>query len=73
MDVKIDARIPREEVGIPCPCGGYADRVACTEAEMREYNCSASKSWECCARAFECRLCGTRLVGTAESPEWNDG
>jgi hypothetical protein len=54
-------------VGVPCPCGGYGDRVDCTPEELARWNCG--RSYECCARAFVCRVCKSRLVGTAEAPE----
>jgi len=63
----ISERLPREADGFPCPCGGYADRVDCTPAENEKHGCG--RSWECCSRAFVCRVCKKRLVGTAESPE----
>lgn len=67
--MKIKGSIARDERGIPCPCGGYADRVDCTPEEMKKYNCSDWKLHECCARAFLCRICKKRLVGTADAPE----
>lgn len=66
---KISESVSRQADGIPCECGGYADRVDCTPEEMEEYNCSEWKSWECCARAFLCRICKKRLVGRAEAPD----
>jgi hypothetical protein len=65
--LKITDDIKRSADAIPCPCGGYADRVDCTQNELELYNCGRSR--ECCARAFVCRVCGKRLVGTAEAPE----
>lgn len=59
---------PRTTEGISCTCGGYSQRVACTEEEIQRYgNCLAGG--ECCARAFLCGVCGIRWVGTAEAPE----
>jgi hypothetical protein len=57
----------READGIECECGGYAQRVDCTKKELQEYNCG--RYWECCARAFVCKMCGKRIVGQAEAPE----
>lgn len=51
---------------VACACGGYADRVACTEDERAKFNCGR---WGCCSRAFVCRACGNRIVGMAEAPE----
>ena len=64
---KIIYGIERDAGGIPCECGGYADRVDCTEQEIAEQGCG--RSYECCARAFVCRVCKTRIVGKAEAPE----
>jgi hypothetical protein len=59
---------PRDVKAIPCPvCSGYADRVPCTKNELKQYNCG--RSTECCARAFLCRVCGSRTLGKAEAPE----
>ena len=63
--------IEREAKGIPChECQGYADRVDCTPEELDDFNCDVS--YECCARAFVCRVCLKRIVGKAESPEMRD-
>lgn len=62
--------LPRDAEAVPCTCNGYADRVECTAAECREFGCGRDRpGWECCARAFRCRLCGKRFVGSAEAPE----
>ena len=47
-------RINRDLTGMPCPCGGYADRVDCSAEEVKKYNCA--RSYPCCARAFLCRV-----------------
>lgn len=65
--VQIRYGIERAAEGIKCDCGGYAERVKCTREELRAYNCG--RSWECCARAFVCCVCGVRIVGAAEAPE----
>jgi hypothetical protein len=68
--LKITYDIKRSADAIPCPCGGYADRVETTTEERDEYGCGfRERLFECCARAFVCRVCGKRLVGTAEAPE----
>jgi hypothetical protein len=58
---------PRDAEGVECICGGYAIRVDTTDAEREQYGCG--RPYSCCDRAFECRLCKTRLVGRAEAPE----
>jgi hypothetical protein len=63
----VERSLERNDYGIPCKCGGYADRVACTAEEIRQYGCG--RSWECCSRAFVCRKCNTRYVGQAPAPE----
>lgn len=60
-------RFARGAEAAPCECGGYADRVEATPDEIAEHGCGRAS--ECCARAFVCRKCGTRIVGTAEAPE----
>ena len=70
--IKIEERLSRNSDAVPCPkCNGYADRVDLTE---EVHNQSCKRSYECCGRAFVCRLCGTRIIGNAESPEaeWGD-
>ena len=59
--------VNRNAAAIMCDCGGYAERVNCTEAELEQYNCH--RKYECCARAFICVLCNQRWVGRAEAPE----
>jgi hypothetical protein len=60
--------LERDDDAIPCPkCGGYASRVKCAPEELEKYNCG--RSWECCARAFECRVCGHREATRAPAPE----
>lgn len=60
--------VPRDAEGVPCQCGGYADRVTPNAAEMAKFNCH--RTYECCARAFVCRVCKTRFGATAEAPDW---
>lgn len=65
--IEIIEKFPRNAYGIACECGGYADKVDCTKEEIKKYNCNNGR--ECCARAFLCRICKTRIVGKAEAPE----
>lgn len=67
----------RELAAVPCQCGGYCDRVPCTQEEMNEHGCRSDRhkaeTYErpaCCARAFVCRVCGRRYAGSAESPDF---
>lgn len=60
--------LPSNVKGIVCLCGGYAKRVRCTVDEIRQYGCGGG-GFECCVRAFVCRVCNTRIAGIAESPE----
>jgi len=64
-------RIERAVEGIPCDCGGYADRdYKMTAEEIKGRGCGGDTPTEqCCARAFVCRICKTRWLGQAESPE----
>ena len=64
----LDERVERETDSIACPeCNGYADRVRLTKKEIDTQSCG--RSYECCGRAFVCRLCKKRIVGNAFSPE----
>ncbi len=64
-------RVSRDAEGVPCECGGYADRVATTEDERKIHGCERDErfGWECCSRAFICRVCKTRIACTAAAPE----
>lgn len=59
--------VPRDAEGVPCACNGYADRVDLTPEEIGAQSCR--RTFECCGRAFVCRLCKTRLLRDAEPPE----
>lgn len=62
--------VERSTKALKCPCGGYAERVACTPEEIKKHGCGTSDlGWDCCARAFLCAVCKERLVGKAEAPE----
>lgn len=66
----MEDRVERNVVAVPCECGGYCDRVECTLEEHREYGCGRDRlGYECCARAFVCRICKRRHVATAEAPD----
>lgn len=65
--VTLQNSLKREDNAVPCECGGYADRVGCSPAEIKTQNCS--RNYECCARAFVCRICETRLIGKAAAPD----
>jgi hypothetical protein len=63
--------IPRDADGVRCKCGGYADRVKCTQDEIDEFTCGwDSSNYECCARAFICAVCKTRITGKAAAPDF---
>lgn len=61
--------------GIKCKCGGYAESVPTTHDEAMEYDCGRYQMFggrggrSCCAVAFECAVCKTRIVGTQAAPE----
>lgn len=63
---KFESEVKRGVEGIQCACGGYAEKVVVTNEEENRYGCGRQG---CCARAFVCKLCGTRWVGGAEAPE----
>ena len=65
--VVLKERIIRDADSTPCLCGGYADRVECTKQEIKQYGCG--RDYECCSRAFVCRVCCQRLVGCAEAAD----
>lgn len=64
--MKIDD-IKRDTEAIECDCGGYCERVPCNEEELKLYNCG--REYECCARAFVCKVCGKRYAGEAPAPD----
>lgn len=67
MAKTVGAAIEREAEGIECPaCHGYAERVEPTDDESQEYGCGRRR---CCARAFVCKVCSERWVGSADAPE----
>lgn len=62
--------LPRGADALPCPCGGYAERVDCTADECSTFGCGRDMPGsECCARAFICRTCKKRISGKAGAPE----
>lgn len=63
--------VSRNADGIACECGGYADRdFKMTAKELHGRTCGRdSEDYQCCARAFVCRICKTRLLGSASAPE----
>lgn len=62
--------IERCTEAIACECGGYAARADNTKDECRHYGCGRDyPGHECCARAFVCRICRQRWVGSAPAPE----
>lgn len=67
--IKLKEQVERTANAVPCTCGGYADLVDSTPEEIAAQRCG--RSYACCARAFVCRLCGERLVGAAEAPDFD--
>lgn len=66
----MDINIERETEAIECECGGYCERVDCTEEECAKYGCGRdSPGGECCARAFVCKVCGKRYAASAPAPD----
>lgn len=68
-DITVD--FERGDSAIPCECGGYAERDRnMTQEEISGRSCGRdTPTYQCCARAFVCRVCQTRWVGTAPAPE----
>lgn len=69
-----DARPARDADGMACSCGGYADiQHDMTEKEIGKVQFlpfgMCGRPYRCCARAFKCRLCKTRLIVNAHAPE----
>ena len=62
--------IPRDAVGAPCRCNGFADKIdeRPTTEEIRLHDCG--RIWACCTAVFKCRLCGLRFIGKLDAPEW---
>lgn len=66
--IELKEQVDRNQNAIACPkCNGYAERVDLTEEEIAHQICK--RTYECCGRAFVCRVCKERIVGNAESPE----
>ena len=72
--------IERGTQAIPCECGGYCDRADCTDEELLKHGCGRERMalqiavrlgirFECCARAFECRICHARYAGKQPAPD----
>ncbi len=66
MSKEYEKVVSRDCDAVKCLCGGYAERVDCTEEEIKEYGCG--RRHECCSRAFVCVICNERWVGTANAP-----
>lgn len=74
---KVEVRYGTERgaEGIKCKCGGYAESTPTTHAEAMKYDCGRYQMFgsrsghSCCAVAFKCAVCGTRIVGTQAAPE----
>ena len=67
-------RPARDADGMACACGGFAEKqYDLTDAEVQKIQRPpygfCGRSWACCARAFKCRLCKTRLIVNAHAPE----
>ena len=61
----------RDVESIPCPeCDGFCDHVPLTKKEIKEQCCG--RSYECCSRAFICRICKTRIVAELEAPDMEE-
>lgn len=61
-------KIERNDQHIPCPnCGGFCERVECTDAERKEYGCG--RRYDCCSAAFVCIKCGNRVAVSLPAPE----
>lgn len=71
MDAVVTLEIPDSlERGVnayACTCGGYGESVDVTPEEEKKHGCGR---WGCCARAFVCRICKTRWVGSLEAPDY---
>lgn len=68
-----DNRPTRNADGMACSCGGYADlQYDMTKKEIIKVQNDpygfCGRSWQCCARAFKCRICKTRIIINAHSP-----
>jgi hypothetical protein len=66
-----DLNLERDDDGIKCKCGGYAERDhKMTAEELRGRTCGRdTEIYQCCARAFVCAVCGTRWLGMAPAPD----
>ena len=68
---KFSNAVERTAAAIKCECGGHAERDHnMTVAEIDGRSCGRdTETYQCCARAFVCAICGTRWLGVAEAPE----
>lgn len=74
MTSNLPIEIERGTEAVPCACGGYCDKVDCTEEECRAFGCGRDRPGsECCAVAFVCRVCKRRYHGYQPAPEMDYG
>ena len=69
-----DMRPARDADGMACFCGGYAQKQDdMTDKEWQKIQAppfgGCGRPYACCARAFKCGLCKTRLIVNAHAPE----
>ena len=70
---ELEVWVERTCDAIKCECGGYCERVDCTEEECKKYGCGRDEPGnECCSIAFVCCVCGQRYAGCREAPEMED-
>ena len=60
----------RNQSGVACRCGGYADEapVGPTPDEIRAYDCG--RAYACCTAAHKCRICGLEFIVQLDAPGW---
>ena len=69
--LKLVEQLSRDTKAIPCSiCNGYCDSVETTKKEIKEHDCG--KGYQCCSKAFECRICHKRIIALLDAPEMND-
>ena len=60
--------LERDTKVIPCPvCNGFCDESTMTKEEIKQHDCG--KGYQCCSKAFECRICQARIIAKLEAPE----
>ena len=67
--IRLDEEVENYESEVQCLCGGYAQRVDCTQEEIADHSLNCGRDYAHCCRAFACCVCGSRIQGRAKAPD----